>query len=188
MRALRTNDPQGGAALIVALILLVVMTLLSLSGVRTVAMGERMTANTYDRTLAFQAAEAALRFGETKAQEQADAVPPNKDFSAAGVYSDADSACATSPCTNGLCSQPDKDCTDRWRDGAFTGWVNASGLGLTSLVTTPPQYFVEYLGATYPCDVENPGTGALCKRYRITARSNAADRALIVLQSIYATE
>jgi type IV pilus assembly protein PilX len=188
MRALRTNGRQSGAALIVALILLVVMTLLSLSGVRTVAMGERMTANAYDRTLAFQAAESALRFGETKAQEQADAVPPNKDFTAAGLYTDADVTCATSPCTNGLCSQPDKDCTERWRDSAFAGWVNATGLGLTSLVTTPPQYFVEYLGANYPCDVENPGSGALCKRYRIAARSNAAERSLIVLQSIYATE
>jgi type IV pilus assembly protein PilX len=188
MKALRTHGRQDGAALIVALILLVVMMLLSLSGVRTVAMGERMTANAYDRTLAFQAAESALRAGETKAQEQADAVPPNKDFTAAGIYSDADSACATSPCANGLCSQPDKDCTDRWRDSTFTGWVNASGLGLTTLVTTPPQYFVEYLGANYPCDVENPGSGALCKRFRITARSNAADRSLILLQSIYATE
>lgn len=188
MTVFQIHSRQDGAALIVALILLVVMTLLSLSGVRTVSMGERMTANAYDRTLAFQAAESALRFGETKAQEQADAVPPNKDFTAAGIYTDADGTCATSPCTNGLCSQPDKDCTDRWKDSAFAGWVNATGLGLTSLVTTPPQYFVEYLGATYPCDVENPGTGALCKRYRITARSNATDRSLIVLQSTYATE
>lgn len=190
MRLYASGPRQNGAALIVALILLVVMTLLSLSSVRSVAVNERMTANTFDRGLAFQTAEAALRFGESMAQAQADAIPPNKDFSSYGVHADTDSACTTSTCVNGLCSQPDKDCTERWRDGSFTGWADASSLGLTSLATTP-QYFVEFLGGDFPCNVENPTTGAQdCNRYRITARSrdSASDRSLVILQSIYATE
>jgi type IV pilus assembly protein PilX len=172
------------------LILLVVMTLLSLSGVRTVAVGERMTANSHDRGLAFQATEAALRFAETEAQAQADDVPPNDGFDGFGVYNDTNSTCGASPCVSGLCSQPDKDCTERWRDSGFSGWVDASGLGLTSLAMTP-QYIVEFLGGNFPCDIDNPDTGAQdCNRYRITARSHdgSSDRAMVTLQSIYATD
>ena len=94
------------------------------------------------------------------------------------------------PASSGLCSQPDKDCTERWRDSSFTGWVDASGLGLTSLALTP-QYIVEFLGGNFPCDIDNPDTGAQdCNRYRITARSHdgSSDRAMVTLQSIYATD
>lgn len=185
-----SRQAQAGAALVVALILLVVMTLLGLSSVRTVSTGERMTANTFDRGLAFQATEAALRLGESVAQLQADAVPPNAGFDALGVHADVNSSCSASPCVNGLCSQPDKDCPERWRDSAFEGWKDAAGLGLTSLATTP-QYIVEFLGGDFPCNVENPDTGAQdCNRYRVTARSRGAgsDRSLVILQSIYATD
>lgn len=57
---------QSGVALIVALILLVVATLIGLAGVRGTSMQERMSSNMYDRSLAFQQAEAALRAAETE--------------------------------------------------------------------------------------------------------------------------
>jgi type IV pilus assembly protein PilX len=189
MKPVPTSTVQRGAALIVSLILLIVLTLLGLSSIRTVAQEERMTANAYDRSLGFQGAEAALRVGEAAAQLQADAAPPNPGFDSAGVYSDSGSSCGVSPCQGGLCSQPDKDCTVRWLDGAFNGWVNAAGLGLGSLAETP-QYFVEYLGGNFPCNIDDPTSGAQnCKRYRVTARSSSgSDRANVILQSIYAAE
>lgn len=179
----------AGVALVVSLILLVVLTLLGLSSVRTVALEERITANTFDRSLAFQAAEAALRAGEIAAQAQADSVPPNAGFDSGGEYSDSNNQCGNSPCQNGLCSIPDKDCPARWVDGNFNGWVNAAGLGLGALATTP-QYIVEYLGNTFPCNIDDPEAGAPnCRRYRVTARSHSGgDRAMVILQSIYATE
>ena len=76
---------QHGVALAIALILLVIMTLLGLSGVRTVGLEEKMASNTYDRSLAFQAAEAALRAGEDAAQAQS--LVNNAGFP---VYVDAD--------------------------------------------------------------------------------------------------
>lgn len=181
---------ERGVALVVALILLIVVTLLGLSSVRGVAMEERMTANAYDREIAFQATEAALRAGEAAALAQSQTAPPNSGFNSGGIYTDANDNCAPSPCQNGLCSQPDKDCAARWLDDAFNGWTDASNLGLGSLATTP-QYIVEYLGGDFPCDIENPSAGATdCKRYRITARSRNGngDRAMVILQSIYATE
>lgn len=180
---------QAGAALIVALILLVVMTLLGLSSVRTVAQEERMTSNSFDRSLGFQGAEAALRAGEAAADAQSKTAPPNAGFDSNGVYIDVGATCEASACQNGLCSQPDKDCASRWLDSDFNGWADAAGLGLTALAETP-QYIVEYLGGNFPCNVDDPGIGAQnCKRYRVSARSHGGgDRAMVILQSIYATE
>jgi type IV pilus assembly protein PilX len=55
---------QNGAALILALIFLLLMTMLSTSSMRTSTMQERMAGNTRDWNLGFQSAEAALRAAE----------------------------------------------------------------------------------------------------------------------------
>jgi type IV pilus assembly protein PilX len=55
---------EKGSALIVSLIMLLLITLVAVAGMQTTIMQERMSANLYDRDLAFQAAEAALREGE----------------------------------------------------------------------------------------------------------------------------
>jgi type IV pilus assembly protein PilX len=55
---------QGGAALTIGLILLVLLTLLGVTALRTTGLEERMAGHTRDRLMAFQAAEAALREGE----------------------------------------------------------------------------------------------------------------------------
>lgn len=62
----RSNYPrrEGGAAMVIALVMLLVLTLLATASARMTLMEERMTGNTQDRNVAFQAAEAALRFGE----------------------------------------------------------------------------------------------------------------------------
>lgn len=56
---------QGGAVLIVGLIILVVLTLLGVQSLRGNLAQERMSYNVRERNLAFQAAEAALRIGES---------------------------------------------------------------------------------------------------------------------------
>jgi type IV pilus assembly protein PilX len=56
--------PQRGVALIIALVLLVVATLIGLAASRGTLLQERMSGNTFDRSLAFQRAESALRAAE----------------------------------------------------------------------------------------------------------------------------
>lgn len=193
-----SRQRQSGVALAIALILLVVMTLLGLSGVRTVGLEEKMASNTYDRSLAFQAAEAALRVGEEAAQAQA--IAGNAGFPA---YVDADNTCpaaAINTCTGGLCARPDKDCEARWTAAAFN-WTtktnSAAVLNLGPLAGGVPRYFVEYLGNNYPNDPDDPNScgagpgtpGCTAMRYRVTAISNAgAGRAGVMLQSIYAPQ
>jgi Tfp pilus assembly protein PilX len=57
------RDRQRGAALITGLIFMVVLTLLTLSAIKTTALDERMAGNARDRDVAFEGAEAGLRDG-----------------------------------------------------------------------------------------------------------------------------
>ena len=161
---------QAGVALVVALILLVIMTLVGLSALRTVTLEEKMTAQTFDRSLSFQAAEAALREAE------------------ALVESTVPTPAALAACVAGVCGAPNATATVRWADTSFTGWQNAAVVA-NGPISITPQYIVEYLGNTFPCQPGTPSAGTDCKRYRITARSNAGnDRAAVMLQSIFAAE
>jgi len=55
---------QRGAAMVIALVMLLILTLLATASARMTLMDERMTGNTQDRNVAFQVAEAAIRTGE----------------------------------------------------------------------------------------------------------------------------
>lgn len=57
---------QRGAVLLVALIMLLLLTVLGAAAMRDTSLQERMAGNMRDQSLAFQAAEAALRFAEQK--------------------------------------------------------------------------------------------------------------------------
>lgn len=59
-----SRERESGAALIVALIFLLLMTLISTSSMRTSTMQERMAGNVRDWNLGFQSAEASLRAAE----------------------------------------------------------------------------------------------------------------------------
>ncbi len=161
---------QRGVALVIALILLVIMTLVGLSAMRTVTLEEKMTAQTYDRSLSFQAAEAALR----EAEALVETVVPTPVSGAA--------------CVAGVCGEPPTSAAPRWADASFAGWQDATAVA-NGAISLTPQYIVEYLGNTFPCQPGTPSAGTDCKRYRITARSNAGnDRAVVMLQSIFAAE
>ena len=161
---------QQGAALIIALILLVIMTLLGLSSMRTITLEEKMSGQTYDRSVSFQATEAALREAEAW-------VAANKPTPAAGT------ACNAS----GVCGRQTSGSDDLWVDSSST-WATATEVASSSISVTP-EYLIEYLGNNFPCQPNDPSTNNDCRRYRITARSNAGDdRANVMLQSIFATE
>ncbi|QTN29283.1 pilus assembly protein [Rhodoferax sp. AJA081-3] len=165
---------QKGVALIISLILLLVMSLLGVAAIRGIAMEERMAGQTYDRSLAFQATESALR--------EAEALVEGKPADPVG------SGCAV---VSGLmlCSTPLASDTPRWMNSSFSDWKDATTVGSGTLAVTP-QYFVEFLGTGFPCDPSDNINNLNCKRYRVTARSrdNTDGRASVMLQSIYAID
>lgn len=162
---------QTGASLVVVLILLLIMTLLGLAVLRGTLLEERMSANLLDRSLGFQAVEAALREGEALAATLT--TPP-----AAG-----------SGCSGGVCATPDAGAIDRWDDPLFTGWVDSTVA--VGALASRPQFFIEFMGNSeswLECNVDPMFVGtSICIRplYRVTARSEATGRASVILQSNY---
>ena len=165
---------QNGIALVVVLILLVAMSLLAIVSLRGTLMEERMSANMMDRSLSFQAAEAALREGEALA-----ATKP---------------VLPASGCNNGVCAMPDATAAPRWRDAAVWAGARVAVVDLGG-TTARPRYFIELLDDDVPargtCTTsEDLSPDATCSgkehRYRITARSEAEGRAQVMLQSHYA--
>ncbi|WP_211165873.1 PilX N-terminal domain-containing pilus assembly protein [Azoarcus sp. TTM-91] len=157
---------QHGVALVVALILLLLVTMIGLAGMRGTTLQERMTSNLYDRELAFQAAESALRAAE--AAIAADETAFQTDCSA--------TACTTTPAITGIT------------------WISPS-LSLGD-VTAAPSYHIQYLGegAEDSSDVDTCGgvaeygssgcTKTVARYYRITARSAGDEgRAAVWLQA-----
>jgi type IV pilus assembly protein PilX len=174
---------QRGAILIVSLIFLMVMTLLILASVRGTVMQERMASGLYDRSLAFQAAEAALREGERY------------------VLENAPKPSATGCDTAGNCSKPVPTKPPVWQDE--DNWDNAHSTADShghviqiGDLPVPPQFLIELLADNMPevnvCESTSIDPDAPCfagpegLRYRITARSGEEGRAVVLLQSVYA--
>lgn len=176
---------QRGVALVVALILLVVATLIGLAASRSVVLQERMSANTYDRSLAFQRSEAALRAAEA-------AITADwRIVNLGGVD--------CSPATATLCPiVPANTFTGTsaiWRDVGTIFDVNSA------LTPGVPQYTVQFmgtgsatnnLGTAENADASNYGSGSAPDNvayYRVTARSSdpspavLGERSIVVLQA-----
>jgi type IV pilus assembly protein PilX len=128
----------------------------------------------FDRSIGFQAAEAAMREAETLLLQPA----------TAAAFPTAPNTCA-----NGLCSTPvpAEDQPERADDPAFNGWVAATQV---SAMAGAPEYFVEHMGEAPGwalCDREMPRhPNCMRPRYRITARSTGDGRANVILQSSFA--
>ncbi|MCX7946300.1 MAG: pilus assembly protein [Hydrogenophilus sp.] len=159
-----------GLALPIALVLLLVIALLGVSGLGNTLLEQKMAGAHTDRQLAFEAAEAALRRAESR------------------LF--ADPQTVTAPCTclsTGYCSPPYRhesgapDCTARWRDPALP-WQSVADLDLGALVSSSPRYLIEYLG-----DSCRGADGApRCRRYRILAQASlGSERATVVLAAHY---
>jgi type IV pilus assembly protein PilX len=173
---------QRGAALVVALILLVVATLIGLASSRDTVLQERMSSNSYDRSLAFQRAEAALRFGEERILNE------TWQITGLGGVDCSATACGVVPADT------------------FTGtsafWQNVPAAFDVNDAATPgvPQYHIVFLGtgpAEPPLGQGNAANADLANAppplemayYRITGRSSdptpatLGGRSVVILQS-----
>jgi type IV pilus assembly protein PilX len=161
---------QRGISLIVSLVLLVLVTLIALGSMRGVVLQTRMSGTTHDRSLAFEASEAALREAERHAVTATSA-----DFPANG-------------CANGYCATPAVADTPRWMDTAFAGWRAAAAVVPADAPT--PEAIVEDMGDApnwLGCENEIPRQpNCSTRRYRISARSTADGRASVLVQSQFA--
>ncbi|MDR6840075.1 pilus assembly PilX family protein [Pseudoxanthomonas sacheonensis] len=194
---------QGGASLVVVLILLLIMTLLGLAVLRGTLLEERMSANMYDRSLAFQQAESALREGEERVR---DVIVAEGNGWVIGVK------CGNDPARGGVTGIVDASCA--MPANLYSGGTVCTGTVLTSdcwfnaqdQLTTAnnsagaPQYYVQYMGLRDSSDElgldssagstqYGGGGGGVVQEamYRVIARSHSpaasSDRAVVVLQA-----
>jgi len=156
---------QQGAALVVSLVLLLVVTVLGVASMRTTTLQERMAGNLRDSNLAFQAAEAALREGEGFLEQAT--IPP---------FTGADGL---------LQRQTDAGQASFWATFAWAS--NSREAPARDNTAETPRYVIEELPAV-PGEGDSVAFGALPEVgfYRITARGvGGTTDAIVILQSTY---
>lgn len=160
---------QQGVVLAVGLIMLLLMTIIGVTGMQTTTLQEKMTGNFRDRNLAFQSAEAALR----------DAEQYLRNTSIIPAFNGS----------NGL-YQPASDGFDVWLDSEID-WADTSSSvqysSTISNVSSQPLYIIEELPPVAdPTSSLEAGTTLTSKFYRVTSyATGGTDSAVVILQSVY---
>jgi type IV pilus assembly protein PilX len=179
---------QRGAALVVSLILLVVITLVGLAAVGTTILQNKAASNQYDRQIGFQSAEAAMRV--------ASALLPNNPKLVARNCQTGGTVCYANPFA-------DPNLPSGSINTVTTGSGSDTTFTASAVAAMQPQFVIESLGQfvntssdvgfgntanSHNYGVQGSSTTALY--YRITARScdpaaSACDnRAIVTLQAV----
>lgn len=173
------KNRQTGAALIISLIILLLLTIIGVTGMKTTALEERMAGNMRDKELAFESAEAALRDAEAFMETVFTLGAFNADGSD-GYY--------------------DNSLLDIWTavdwKGTDTANTNKAVAATTTIGDTPPgKYVIQYIADSTSDDVSGgvnlnnigQGTGGgSTSIFRITVRgTGSSGNAAVVLQTLY---
>lgn len=171
---------QGGAALIVSLIFLVLLTLLGVTIASNNTLQERMAGNTRQRDLAFQQAEIGLREADTAISNAADPLRVYIDSHIAALA--AGTPPPTAPDGVRLNSQNAANDAAYWQN--TFDWSNANCCAAaTTTGNLDRRYVVDYMGTVA---VAGP-PAATHYFYRVTSRGSRGD-AVVVLQAMYRFE
>lgn len=171
---------QRGISLLISLLLLAVLSIATISAMQTAGLQERISGNTRDRTLAFNAAESALRDAEEYLRIESNL--PLFDGSVAGHYRKNEfPGLLLTRVSAGTTA--DGSATEVWNDPATVAYTKVRGIAYGSktgaarlpVLTEQPTYIIEMM----PQDSSRPIT------YRITAVANGRDASLVVLQNFY---
>ena len=170
-------NKERGVALFISLVLLLVLTIIGVSAVQTTSLEQRMARNTHDSVLAFEAAEVALRSGETFLRNN---VNTTALFPVAG--------------NNGLWKASDYGQPEHWSQA--NTWTGANSVQLANNtvngVTEQPRYIIEWVATVQRTDnpyLQGSSYAALFDRieiFRVTARGiGGTSNARVMLQSTY---
>jgi type IV pilus assembly protein PilX len=159
------HNTQRGAALIVTLVMLLIMTLLGLSSMDATILGERLTGHQRNKQLSFDSAEMALREGEANAKSLGDT--PDDSV---GLYAQAISG---DPMV--------------WKD-PDTNWADWAGDPIEHTVQNP-VYVVELIGTAWrdaPCKKDYSDPDCFRPARRITAQGWGNNlNASSIVQSVF---
>jgi type IV pilus assembly protein PilX len=167
---------QSGAALVVSLLILLVMTLIGISSMQTTTMQEKMSSNLREHEQAFEAAESALRAAEQYIENNVSLTATFDSNGSDGLYD-----------TDGV--------QDRWRNLLWDGSDSREDTSHNGTydAAANPRYIIEYYGSAQTevdkYNLSGYGSGAGggdLELFRITARGTGANSASpVYLQSYY---
>jgi type IV pilus assembly protein PilX len=163
------KQSQTGAALVISLLILLVMTLIGVTAMSSSNLEEKMAGNSRDTELAFEAAEASLRGAENVVSNLATLSP---FVGCTGSYLYAQGCF------------PDVTADATWATAASFG-------GSLDKIKTTPKYIIEYTGdagGSQGLNVDNYGDSSseIVSTFRVTARgTGGTDKAVVLLQSFY---
>jgi type IV pilus assembly protein PilX len=167
-----SQHSQSGVTLIISLVLLLLLTLIAVSSMKTTGLQEKMAGNDRDRSLAFQAAEAALLAGELKIESVRVTNGTISTFCNDAPKADGTTQAATpglfhqvltsdnktsprnsycKPCVN-ACPPPSPNISTTWTDNAKSILFNTGN----ALLAQQPRYFITYV-ETRPYTDESSG-------------------------------
>lgn len=161
---------ERGAVLLVSLVMLLLLTIIGLSAVNLTTLDTRIAANSKDKKLAFDAAEAALN----EAGGVLAPANPLPDSSTAGFLSSTMS--------------------QAWWATATDSWWNTNGVSLGSYsgIGNGVEYIIEQpeeILGTAGSRVKDITLGApkpVTRFYRVTSRGSGPGGAEVMVQSVYA--
>jgi type IV pilus assembly protein PilX len=173
MNKITVLKKQTGAILVVSLIMLLVMTLMGLSGMQTTSLQEKMSSNMRDQNIAFQAAESVLRDAE------ADIVSSGRVSGLTGMTND----CSSGLCyggQNGISVDNILDDTNVYMANAVPYGTHSANPAITG-ISAQPKYLIT--GAK----IKVPGAASIWKYvYQVTAIAQGKqDTTVSILNEVY---
>lgn len=173
-----TRRNTRGFALITALLMLVVLTLLGVSMMGGVSLQEKMSGNSREKTRAFEAAQAALQYAESTLF-QIGFAPQLQSGTACQSYAIPGSQPQQSVmvCPQNLpLVNPTKVTAGVWTSGQGTSFspaeIHVSATGGSNVYFSKPQYYVQYAGT----DVSSGGA-----IYNIYAQASGGNESSIAV-------
>jgi len=172
-------NKQQGATLFTAIMFLIMLCLLGVNAAQMSGLEERMAGNTRNRDLAYQSAEAALKYVENNMETIGDQIPAPSDTTSgtrvgAGLFEI--NTCLPNS-VNYWTGVGDTDCTGttkkfNWSNDSLT---MSSSLSLS--LAAQPQYVLERL--------PNVGQSGSWQKFRVTARGVGGDsNTVVILQTL----
>ena len=142
----RSRPPARGAALVISLIMMLLITILGVSMMRSVGLESRMVGSSSDKQHAFQAAQTALQFGEWSLLQPtvgSTSAPCTAQSAQALVCPNAISTPATASSWTSLGTVVNPTV-------GSTATIFSQGAGFASGVAyaQAPQVYIQYLGVT----------------------------------------
>lgn len=167
----QTDRHQHGAVLITSIILLLIMTLIGLTGMQVTTLEEKMAGNMRDRNLAFQSAESALRAAETVLSQAT--LPTFYNDGTNGLYTQSSTASILSNLTDSA----------SW---AAANKVTYTGANLANIAASP-EYIIQQLPSVDGGGSSLDGSAfSTTDFFQITARgTGGTTSAVVVVQSVY---